>query len=181
LITSIILIGPPGSGKTTVGKILAARLKWPFLDSDELIVERTGLTVPEIFSQHGEAHFRRLETEAVNDLIARRAHENGLVLATGGGLPVSAENFALLVKLGSVVFLGAEPACLAVRLSGDRLRPLLKSAPGTGSHPDDMESKLRALLDARISAYLKAPYKVDTQNLSPDEVSEAIVNLLGLG
>src|SRR5579862_2016782 len=117
----IFLIGFMGSGKTTVGGLLAERLGWSFADLDDLIVRGAGLTVAEIFAREGEEGFRRRATEAVRAAAAGRRS----VVATGGGAACREENLALMLSSGRVVAL-AVSAAEAVRRTGNRSgRPLL--------------------------------------------------------
>ena len=98
---NLILIGMPGSGKTTVGRRLAERLGRPFVDTDEAIVEAAGLTIPEIFEREGEAGFRKRETA----VLAKWGKESGLVIATGGGVVTRGENYPHLHQNGTIIFL----------------------------------------------------------------------------
>ena len=103
---NLVLIGYMGSGKTTVGKTLAKMMQFSFLDTDEMIEKQQNKTIREIFAADGEQAFRDLETDLLKQLVAeKRKH---LVLSTGGGMPLRAENQKLLSKLGLVVYLKAE-------------------------------------------------------------------------
>jgi shikimate kinase len=119
-----------GSGKTTVGRRLAARWSVPFLDSDEQVEARTGRTVADIFRTDGEPAFRRLEAEAL--AAALRAEPAG-VIAAAGGVVLDAGNRALLASSGTVVWLRADAAVLLARIgaAGDDHRPLLDDDPAT--------------------------------------------------
>ena len=121
---NIFLVGMMGAGKTTIGRQLARRLKLRFVDSDHEIEARTGVHIPLIFDIEGEDGFRRRETQVLADL----TQERGLVLATGGGAVLSAENRANLAANGLVVYLSVEPALLWERLRQDKKRPLLRVA-----------------------------------------------------
>ncbi|MDR0528727.1 MAG: shikimate kinase [Zoogloeaceae bacterium] len=111
-----------GVGKTTIGRQIARRLERPFLDSDHEIEARTGVSIPTIFEIEGEAGFRRRETQMLRELTAR----SEIVLATGGGAVLSAENRALLRESGWIVYLEAPPDLLWERTRHDRNRPLLQ-------------------------------------------------------
>ena len=109
-VTSLVLIGMPGSGKSAVGAALAARLGREFLDSDQEIVRRAGMPIPEIFSREGEAGFRALETQVLGDLGRR----SGVVIATGGGAVLRAENLPLLRQNGRICRLLRDVSALPV-------------------------------------------------------------------
>ena len=102
---NIILIGMMGSGKTTVGKLLASRLNKPLVDTDALIERQEGMTVPEIFETQGEAHFRSVETGVAQALSLR----TDLIIACGGGLPLQKEAMAALKESGTVFWLDRDP------------------------------------------------------------------------
>ena len=106
---NLILIGMPGSGKSTIGRLLAERLDRPFIDTDKEIEKAAGRTIPEIFAQEGEAGFRTLETE----ILAAWGKQSGLVIATGGGIVTRAENYPHLHQNGRLVFLERPPEHLA--------------------------------------------------------------------
>src|SRR4051794_31869775 len=113
-----------GAGKTTVGRLLAKRLKRSFYDSDEEIERRCGVRVPVIFDIEGEAGFRAREAQVIAELCAL----GGIVLATGGGAVLSQESRRCLADSGTVVYLHARPAYLWLRVRHDRNRPLLATA-----------------------------------------------------
>ncbi|MEO6975174.1 MAG: shikimate kinase [Gallionella sp.] len=120
---NLILVGMMGSGKTTVGRMLAKQLGKVFVDSDEEIIKRTGVTVPHIFDVEGEAGFRQRETAAIRELTG---HDN-LVLATGGGAVLDEKNREMLQQNGVVVYLKANVHDLWQRTRHDRNRPLLQT------------------------------------------------------
>ena len=115
----LILIGLPGSGKTTVGRLLAERLGWPFADSDAALCERLKSNIPAIFAQKGEVYFRAQERQTLQELCALSPR----VIATGGGAVLSQENRDLLRASGLVIFLDRAPQEIAVSAAG---RPLLQ-------------------------------------------------------
>lgn len=106
---NLVLIGMPGSGKTKIGRMLSARLKMPLVDTDELVSARAGKTIPELFTQLGEAGFRALETQAVREAAAL----DGAVIATGGGVVLREENMAALAETGIIFFRDRDPAAIA--------------------------------------------------------------------
>ena len=120
---NLILVGMMGSGKTTMGRALAKQLGKDFVDSDEEIIKRTGVTVPHIFDIEGESGFRLRETAAIRDLAGR----DNLVLATGGGAVLTEENRTALRQNGIVIYLKASVHDLWQRTRHDRNRPLLQT------------------------------------------------------
>lgn len=121
---NIFLVGLMGAGKTTVGRALAKKLNKRFIDSDHEIEARTGASIPLIFEIEGEESFRQRETEAIRELTAQQ----GIVLATGGGAILSAENRACLKACGTVIYLRASVNSILQRTSHDKNRPLLQTA-----------------------------------------------------
>lgn len=119
---SIFLVGPMGSGKSTVGKLLAERLGYDFVDSDHEIEARTGVSIPHIFDVEGEAGFRAREAAMIEEL----SHRENCILATGGGVVLAEENRKNLRSRGFVVYLKASLESLIARTRNDRNRPLLQ-------------------------------------------------------
>lgn len=169
--SNVVLIGPPGSGKTSVGQLLAQRSNRRFFDTDRVIEERHGCSVSEIFARYGEPHFRQLESNILDEI--SRDEWRDVVLGTGGGIIVTPGNMEKLEKLGLVVCLFAPPSCLLKRLETDRTRPLLASGD-EGSK----EKRLNDLIAARESKYRMARYIIETANLAPEEVAAEIEKLL---
>jgi shikimate kinase len=161
---AILLCGPMGSGKSSVGRALAARLGWDFVDSDAEIEARAGLSVARIFEREGEAGFRAREREALRALPARRC-----VIALGGGAVEAAENRAILADKGRLVWLDARPETLASRVGDAADRPLL-----AGLDAAARVQRLRELCERRAGAYATAELRIATDALSPDEVCRAI-------
>ena len=120
---NLILVGMMGSGKTTMGRALAKHLGKDFVDSDEEIIKRTGVTVPHIFDVEGEAGFRQRETAAIRELTGRY----NMVLATGGGAVLDGQNRTMLQQNGIVIYLKANAHDLWQRTRHDRNRPLLQT------------------------------------------------------
>lgn len=159
----LVLAGPPGAGKSTVGPLCAARLGWRFVDTDEELARRHGLPVPEIFARHGEAQFRKSEAALCRELAAAPQ----LVIATGGGTLLHEPSRALLLAGGVGVCLTASPQELARRLGPDaaRGRPLLRTtAPAT---LDSLSQRLDELLRERAASYSALPYHLDTTTAPP--------------
>ncbi len=139
--STIILIGMPGSGKTTIGKNLARLLQKPFVDLDQQIEQRCGVKIPVIFEIEGEAGFRKRETAVLEEVMA----QDDILLATGGGAILSEENRQRLSAGGRVIYLKASVEDLYRRTSRDRGRPLLA---GT-----DPKKRLTELMTARAPLY----------------------------
>ena len=121
--SNIFLIGPMGAGKSTIARQLAAALDKEFVDADRELEARTGVGIPLIFEYEGEAGFRERESRLLAELVARE----GIVLATGGGVVLSAGNRAHLAGRGLVVYLNAPVDLLVARVSRDRGRPLMQA------------------------------------------------------
>jgi len=160
---SIILVGPMGAGKTTIGRLLATELSLPFLDTDREIEERSGADIPWIFDVEGEAGFRARETAMLDEL----TQLSDMVLATGGGIVMAPQNLAYL-RRGFVVYLHATVEQQVERTSRDRKRPLLQN--------DDPEAVLRRLFAIRDPLYREvADVVVDTDNRNPRMVVREIL------
>lgn len=144
----IVLVGMPGSGKTTVGRELAKRLGLRFMDSDHEIEVRTGVKIPTIFEIEGEEGFRKRETHTLDEL----TQETGIVLATGGGAVIKPENRALLSSRGVVIYLNVPPHVLWERTRHDRSRPLLQVP--------DPRGRLQQLYVARDPFYREAAHVI---------------------
>jgi shikimate kinase len=164
----IILIGPPGAGKTSVGKALAKKLSLNFLDSDKVVEEKSGKSIPEIFITDGEPAFREMERAAVIDLIE---NQDG-VIALGGGSVMDLEVCKRLLPMANVVFLDVSISNAAPRVGFNRDRPLLLGNP---------RQQWISLMEKRRSTYeALAKARVSTDNKKPVEVVEEIVKELAL-
>ena len=161
---NVILTGFMGTGKTSLGKVLAAKLGRPFVDIDRKIEVEQQLSIPKIFEQFGEEHFRNLERAAVRELSERR----GLVIATGGGTVKDAENLRLLKNSGVIICLTCSPEEILSRTTRRGERPVLD---GGGS--ERLET-IKRLLAERKEFYDCADYHVDTTNWSPLQIVDDI-------
>ncbi|SEQ00945.1 shikimate kinase [Ectothiorhodospira magna] len=139
--SNIILIGPMGAGKSTVGRHVATHLRLPFVDSDKEIERRTGVNIPTIFEYEGEAGFRDRESAVIEDLCRRE----GIVLATGGGVVMRPENRTRLAASGLVIYLRASVHTQLRRTRRDRNRPLLQT--------DNPRARLESLFKIRDPLY----------------------------
>ncbi len=139
---NIILIGPMGSGKSTIGNIIAKRLNREFQDSDQYIEKRTGVDIARIFDIEGEQGFRDRESSALRELLS----ENNRVIATGGGSVLREENQKLLKQQGYIVFLDTSVKQQLQRLKRDKKRPLLQS--------ENPQQRLETLFEERHPIYL---------------------------
>lgn len=166
---NITLTGFMGTGKTSVGKRLARRLGWQFVDVDSLIVASAKESVAKIFAEHGEAVFRRLEQRAIRKV----AREDQQILATGGGAFVDSDNRRLLRTMGPVVCLTASPRAIL-----QRVMPTLASRPMLAGTASPL-ARIQQLMTQRTWAYAKADLMLDTTHLSIDEVVERIFNKVG--
>ena len=164
----VLLVGFMGSGKTSVGRELGAKLGWRFEDVDELIAHDVGLDVPEIFERHGEDFFRRSEERLTGRLLSR----DGLVIATGGGWAAVAGRLDEVPEGTATIWLEVS-AEEAVRRAGTEPgnRPLLSGPDAVGN--------ARALLRERSLEYARARWKVDTEDLTVEDVSSRILEFLG--
>lgn len=163
---NIVLIGFMGVGKTTVGKLLAQRLGYRFVDVDQVIENETGLSVSQIFSIYGEGYFRQLERQTIRRIL----DSSGMVIATGGGAVMDPANFSFLMENGWVIALDASEEVLWERLKSCKNRPMLYS--------DDPRQRMRALLEMRRPVYYKAHLVVRVDGKSPDEVADEIIALI---
>jgi shikimate kinase len=145
---SIIFVGLPGSGKTTIGRQLARRLDLPFVDSDHVIEHQLGCSIREFFAREGEDNFRDVEQQVLDDLT--RTHQG--VIATGGGAVLREANRRHLHERGQVVYLRSTPDDVFRRVRHDKARPLLQV--------DDPLARLKALFDARDPLYREAAHFV---------------------
>jgi shikimate kinase len=164
---NVSLIGMMGSGKTTVGKLLAKKTGMDFIDVDLMIEEERKMEIADIFRELGQEKFREFEREAVQRLMQK----DNAVISTGGGLAACEENMLNLKKIGPVVWLYASPEETLRRVKGTDKRPLLDA--------EEPEKKVEALLKARERHYGKAGVKVDTTGKEPGEIAEEILTFLG--
>ena len=161
---NVILTGFMGTGKTSLGKLLATKLGRPFVDIDKKIEDEAKLSIPKIFEQFGEEHFRELEKSAVKELSERR----GLVIATGGGTIKDEENLRLLKNSGVLICLTTEPEEIFNRTARRGERPVLD-----GGGEERLET-IKKLLAERKKFYDRADYQIDTTEWSPIQIIDDI-------
>lgn len=166
---NIILTGYMGSGKSTVGKNLSKLNGCVFADTDEMIEQQQGRSINDIFAQEGEEAFRNMETALLKQFI--NEGREGLVISTGGGMPVREENRRLLNQLGTVVYLKAAPETIYDRLKGDTKRPLLRC--------EDPLTRIREMLAKRAPFYeAGARYIVEVDRLRQAETEQRIMDMV---
>ncbi|MEE8422995.1 MAG: bifunctional shikimate kinase/3-dehydroquinate synthase, partial [Thermodesulfobacteriota bacterium] len=163
---NIILTGFMGTGKSSVGGKLAKCLSCDYLDTDSIIVEKTGLSIADIFQKYGEEYFRNLEKDVIRELVSIEKH----VISVGGGAVLDSENLSLLKKCGLVVCLKASPEKIALRLKDDSSRPVLSGDKGI--------ENINRILKERERYYVKADECIDTSDKNLDEVVEEIMCLI---
>jgi shikimate kinase len=153
-----------GMGKSVVGKALEQKTGLPRFDTDEIISSKSKMPITEIFSTHGEEHFRNLETETLRSM----SLEEPAIIVTGGGIVLRAENMDLLRQLGTVVWLDADEATLRTRIRGLSDRPLLQTA--------NPRAALSELLAAREPLYRRAAdLRVDVSQKNTQQIAELIL------
>jgi shikimate kinase len=162
-----------GSGKTTVGKRLAARLHWPFVDADAEIEAAAQMPISEIFARFGEAHFRDGERRVIARLMERDGRAHARVIATGGGAFVDPATRALILADATAIWLDASIDTLAARVSKRATRPLLVGR--------DPKAVLTELLDKRAPCYRQAPIHIVSANGPHEDTVNAILEALNGG
>ena len=163
---NLILVGFMASGKTAVGRRLAQRLGYSFIDTDRYIEDQLGRTITQVFASEGEPYFRDLETRLARRLRALSNH----IIATGGGMVVTPGNMALLKAAGKVIFLNADPEEIIKRLARDTRRPLVQG--------QDVRERVTSLLPQRMPLYEQAHQSIATAGMSVNQVAGEILRHL---
>jgi len=163
---NIVLVGFMGTGKTSVGRCLAERLGYAFVDVDDLITAEAGMPIPRIFEERGEPAFRHLEAL----MVARAAGMSRTVIATGGGAVVNPVNLQRMRSCGVVIALTADPATILARVGtgAGAHRPMLQG---------DAPARIRSLLAARADAYAQADAMLDTSRATIEDVVDQILGI----
>ncbi|HWP81677.1 MAG TPA: shikimate kinase [Bacteroidota bacterium] len=170
----IFLTGFMGSGKSTIGPILANTLGFQFVDLDKLIEERAGQRIVEIFETKGEKHFRELERQ----LLAEVASASDFVISLGGGTIANEENVRLIKEHGALVYLKLSPEEVLRRVSHRNDRPMLKDEQGRVLPPDELKRRVLSLLQHREQYYNQADIIVSADLLSVGKTVDEIVKHL---
>lgn len=155
-----------GSGKSSVGRLLASKLGFRFVDTDQLVIEANRMPISQIFERFGEAFFRKEETKALESLLGN----SGLVVATGGGIVTQPANVPILKKLGRVVWLTANEAVIFERVSRNTKRPLLQT--------ENPRETVHRLMTERLPYYeAVADCSVDGTHQSHEQVATQVIQL----
>ena len=163
---ALVLIGFMGSGKTSVGSVLAKKLGMDCVDTDKYIEAGTGKKISDIFAESGEEYFRKLETASIDNLADDSA---GRVICCGGGTPLLEKNVKILKRMGKVIWLDVSPETVLERLKDDTTRPLLQR--------EDKETAVKELMESRYEKYRAAAdiiIKVDGK--TPEKIADEIIN-----
>ncbi|WP_203361770.1 shikimate kinase [Bacillus sp. REN10] len=166
--TTIFMTGFMGTGKTTIGQLLADQLQMPVIDTDVYIEQQEGITIAEIFEQKGEAYFRELETAVLEKLSTNEQK----VVTTGGGIIMKEKNRQLMKQCGTVVFLETDLAVIFERLRGDTSRPLIQNQE---------RSRIEELYESRLPLYREAAdVIIHTTNQTAEQVAQEVMQRLNL-
>lgn len=166
----IFLVGFMGCGKSTIGRRVARRLGYEFVDTDAVIEQSAGMTVREIFARHGEGEFRRMERKAIEDIPAG----GNVIVATGGGAPCFGDNMEFMKARGSVVYFKASPESLSRRLEkGKTRRPKIANMEG-----GELLEYIRAALLEREPCYSRASAIIDCEGVSDEYIASHIVHFI---
>ena len=168
----LFLIGLPGSGKTTVGRVLSAKSGFPFIDLDDLIVEKEGQSIYEVFEEKGEEYFRKIEAECLGNLLAKQVKA---IISVGGGTPCYHNNLQKMKQAGSVCYLQVSWQQLASRASLDNnKRPLFE-----GLVKQDLAKSLETKFAWRLPIYEEADLIIKGDERSAVKIADALLKKLG--
>ena len=172
----LILTGFMATGKSSVGPLVARRLGWVFVDVDSVIVAQAGKPIAQIFADHGEARFRRLEREVVAHLTGDRRRcplchgPHPEVISTGGGVLLDESNCAALKRAGVIVCLTAQPEVVAARVERSKTRRPKLTEGGKSTL-----ARIKELMDERVDAYARADVQIDTSDLTVDQLADQVI------
>ncbi len=166
LSANIVLVGFMGTGKSTVGRVIAQKLGFHFIDTDDVIEQTSKAKISDIFAEHGEVYFRDLESQAVKSVALMKNQ----VVATGGGVVLRSSNIDLLRTGGPIFCLNATPKAIWDRVRSSRSRPLLRG-------PNPLK-KIETLLDKRAPYYALADHQIETTGVSIDRVANEIISYI---
>lgn len=161
-----------GSGKSTIGPLLAREIHYGFIDADSVIEEKESLSIRDIFKTYGEKYFRALEERVLKEIVLQ---EGNVVVALGGGALTSEENRILVKNRGILVYLKSDANNILERVRARSSRPMLLSPNGHPLTEEELSVRVRSLLREREKHYLEASIVVDTSNLSISESIKEIV------
>jgi len=164
----IFLIGLPGSGKSTLGKHVAEKLKLPFIDLDHEIERQMNAPIKDIFKKQGQELFRSIEHKLLHQL---SEHATDFVMATGGGAPIYFDNMAFMNRHGQTFFLDVSAKEIANRIMKTKVedRPLL-----AGTHPEALKDQIEFLRSQRLSIYKQAQICIESNSIAPSHILKAI-------
>ena len=166
LSANIVLVGFMGTGKSAVGRVIAQKLEFHFIDTDDVIEQTSKAKISDIFAEHGEDYFRDLESQAVKSVALMKNQ----VVATGGGVVLRSSNIDLLRTGGPIFCLNATPKAIWDRVRSSRSRPLLRG-------PEPLK-KIETLLDKRAPYYALADHQIETTGVSVDQVADEIISYI---
>jgi shikimate kinase len=176
----LIVTGFMATGKSSVGPLVARRLGWEFVDVDTVIAERAGKPIAQIFADHGEAHFRKLEREAVAHLTGDRRRcpnchgPHPEVISTGGGVLVDQSNCSALKRVGVIVCLTARPEVIAARIERSKTKRPKLTEGGKSTL-----ARIKELMGERADAYARADVQIDTSDLTIEQLADRVIAAFG--
>lgn len=171
---NIYLTGFMGSGKTTIGKKLAAKLNIIHIDSDDYIENKAGKTINQIFKGFGESVFRKLEKVAITDI----SKESNIVISLGGGALINPDNVRRVKKRGVLFYLKTSSGEILKRVKSTNTRPLLQNPDGSPAPEEETIKHIEMMLKVRQPGYNKSDYIIITDNNKEDEVVNSILEII---
>lgn len=170
----IYITGFMGSGKSTIGPILANTIGWEFYDLDQVIEDETGMKVSAIFEKHGEEYFRDLERKT----LSRLASNEKAIISLGGGTVTSQENIKLIKKTGKLIYLKVSPESAYLRLRFKRDRPVLTRDGTVNLGKEEFINKLNRLIESRKKYYEQADITIDTDDTAIGKTVDKIARII---